>query len=278
MAPLHQYFSALWIVVVATAKQHGECSEPLLMTAIDHSTQQVVEIGMPALRQINGPPYPTAPDCLLITIDGTAVAGVHLSLGWPPPARVIDLMVEFRKMTNGNTAPVVGGLGGALLWFGLSTTGAIGATTSPRQLRRRLDAASALFKTMLPLLVLNHALFRGRYLVAVAKVEANGVPVNSETVQQLRIGWPLIRDHVIRNIGQNFSFYSGRRFDLEAFTRWVAQRAIPWPRLASGQLDLGNDAFKEMARIYPVLGPIKELRTTLTGFDPAMLAIGKRWS
>jgi DNA polymerase I len=168
----------------------------------------------------------------------------------------------------------VGGLAGALLWFGMSTAGAIGAVASAEQLRKRLHAAATLFQAMRPSLDLGRALLRGRYLIAAAAIEATGVPVDLGLVRQLRMNWPAIRDHVIIIIDQDFGFYSGRSFDLQVFTRWVAKRAIPWPRLASGQLDLGIDAFKEMARIEPDLVPIKELRATLSGFDPAMFAIG----
>jgi hypothetical protein len=267
-------FASIWIVVVAVAARPGECLEPQLVAATDHVTKLVVEIGMPALCLVNRPPYPTDADCLLVTIDGAALASVHLSLDWPPPTRIIDLMVEFRNITNERPTLAVGGLAGALLWFGLPTSGATGAIASPEQLRRRLAAASALFQAMCPSLDLGRALLRGRYLIAVANIEATGVPVDAEMVRQLRMNWPATRDRVISVIDREFGFYSGRRFDLQSFSAWLARQGISWPCLPSGQLDLSDDAFKEMARIIPDLRPIKELRATLTWFDPAKLAIG----
>ena len=145
-----QLFGAVWIVVVAVADHPGKSREPQLLAAADCGTTQLVEIGMPALRQHDRPPYPTDANCLLVTIDGAALASVHLSLDWPPPARIFDLMLEFRNITNGCATLAVGGLAGALLWFGLPTSGTTGAIASPEQLRRRLAAASALFQAMCP--------------------------------------------------------------------------------------------------------------------------------
>src|SRR5262249_38084588 len=41
------------------------------------------------------PPYPTDPDCLFIAYYASAELGCHLALGWPLPARVLDLYTEF---------------------------------------------------------------------------------------------------------------------------------------------------------------------------------------
>ena len=117
-------FVSVWIVVVAMTDRPGECPEPQQLAATACETQQLVEFTLPALRQVNRPPYPVDADCLLITVDGAAVAAAHLCLGWPAPERIIDLMVEFRNIANGRSTSAVGGLAGALLWFGKSTAGA----------------------------------------------------------------------------------------------------------------------------------------------------------
>jgi hypothetical protein len=54
----------------------------------------------------------------------------------------------------------------------------------------------------------------------------------------------------------------------------LASREIPWPRLPSGSLCLKDDTFKEMARSYPAVAPIRELRTTLSQLRVHELAVG----
>ena len=65
------------------------------------------------------PPYSTGPDSLFIAYYASAEIGCHLALGWPKPARILDLFTEFRCRTNGLTTPAGAGLLGALAYYGL---------------------------------------------------------------------------------------------------------------------------------------------------------------
>jgi DNA polymerase I len=65
------------------------------------------------------PPYPTGPDVLFIAYYASAEIGCHLALGWPVPARVLDLFVEFRNLTNGRPTIAGNSLLGALTHVGL---------------------------------------------------------------------------------------------------------------------------------------------------------------
>ena len=49
---------------------------------------------------------------------------------------------------------------------------------------------------------------------------------------------------------------------------------IPWPRLESGRLDLSDDTFREMARAYPAVAPLRELRAALSEMRLSDLAVG----
>jgi DNA polymerase-1 len=56
---------------------------------------------------------------------------------------------------------------------------------------------------------------------------------------------------------------------------WLIEQGIPWPRLASGALDLSDDCFHEMARAYPEqVAPIRELRASLSQLRLESLAVG----
>jgi hypothetical protein len=66
------------------------------------------------------PPYSVGPNSLFVAYYASAEIGCHLALGWPKPARILDLFTEFRCLTNG-VRPVGGsGLLGALSYFGLN--------------------------------------------------------------------------------------------------------------------------------------------------------------
>ena len=47
------------------------------------------------------PPYPTGSDTLFVAYYASAELGCHRVLGWPMPARILDLFTEFRDRTNG---------------------------------------------------------------------------------------------------------------------------------------------------------------------------------
>src|SRR5512132_3534016 len=71
------------------------------------------------------PPYPVDADTLFVAYYASAELGCHRVLGWPMPARILDLFTEFRDRTNGLTTPAGASLLGALTYFGLDTMGTI---------------------------------------------------------------------------------------------------------------------------------------------------------
>src|SRR5262245_25000589 len=95
---------------------------------------------------------------------------------------------------------------------------------------------------------LGHALLRGRYMGAAARMERNGVPIDTETLELLRRHWPDVQDQLIAEIDRNYGVYEGRTFKADRFGIWLVKNKIPWPRLDSGRLDLSDDTFREMAR------------------------------
>lgn len=52
-------------------------------------------------------------------------------------------------------------------------------------------------------------------------------------------------------------------FSALKFAEWLSREGIPWPRLPSGALALDDDTFREMARVYPAVAPLRELRHSL---------------
>jgi len=64
-------------------------------------------------------------------------------------------------------------------------------------------------------------------------------------------------------VDARYGVFEGTTFKREQFTDWLIGRKIPWPRLESGQLDFKDKTFRAMAKAYPVVAELRELRAAL---------------
>jgi hypothetical protein len=239
------------------------------------------------------PPYSTGADSLFVAYYASAEIGCHLARGWPVPERVLDLYAEFRNLTNGTKKTGGAGLLGALTHFGIDGIG----TTEKSEMRdlvlrggpwtdeeraailtycaSDVAALARLLPAMLPDIDLPRALLRGRYMAAAARVEANGVPLDLPLLQGLRQHWDEIQDQLIAEIDQDYGVYEGRTFKAARFEAFLVHNNIPWPRIESGRLSLEDGTFREMARAYPNVAPLHELRATLGRMRLSDLEVGR---
>jgi hypothetical protein len=127
---------------------------------------------------------------------------------------------------------------------------------------------------MEPELDIQRAMLRGRYMTAAARIEHTGVPIDRVALEALRSNWSLLKERLIDRIDRDYGVYDGGTFKTERFARWLASRNIPWPRLATGRLALDDETFREMARAYPEVGPLRELRVSLSQMRLTDLAVG----
>jgi hypothetical protein len=238
------------------------------------------------------PPYATGPNVLMVAYYSSAEWGCYRALGWPMPERVLDLFAEFRNLTNGLPVPAGSTFLGSLTYFGLPTMDAvekkelqesIGTGTwrgrfSQQEILEYCEsdvlALNRLLPIMLPLIDLPRALLRGRYMCAVSSVEHNGTPIDTDMLAQLSEHWTGIQDQLIEAIDRDFGVYDGRTFRMDRFSRLLAGLNIPWPTLESGQLDLSDGAFRQQAKAYPQVSPLRELRSSLAELRLNDLAVG----
>lgn len=238
------------------------------------------------------PPYATGPDVLFVAYYASAELGCYRVLGWPTPARVLDLFTEFRNLTNGLPTPSGASLLGALAYYGLDSTGA----TEKKELQEAigtgvwkgrfsqqqvLDYCEAdvivlerLFAAMWARIDLPRALLRGRYMAAAAAMEYAGVPIDTDTLTLLRERWTDIQEQLIAEIDCEYHVFDGRTFKADRFAHWLAEHKIPWPLLDSGNLALDDDTFRQQAKAYPVVSPLRELRNALSDLRLRDLAVG----
>ena len=228
------------------------------------------------------PPFPLDETTLFIAFNASAEVRTFMALGWPAPARILDLFAEFCDHRNGRDGETSRSLLSALEHFGLDSSGAVfkkqmidrilaGATEADR--RDYLDycwtdvyALERLLLAMLPDIEWKGALIRGRYTVAVASMESNGIPVNVELLNEVVSRWSEIQTGLIREIDRDYGVYDGTTFKEDRFEAYVERMGYPWPRLKPrkgekiGALALDADTFGDMARVFPDIAPLAELR------------------
>lgn len=271
----------------------GDPPEPICLAARALDRGSTVRLWQDELRARTVPPYATDEHTLLVAYYASAEIGCHLALHWPTPARVLDLYVEFRNLTNGRDTPCGNGLLGALAWFGLDSIDVAqkdtmrdlalrGGPWTPSEraalldyCERDVEALTRLLPLMLPDIDVPRALQRGRYMAAVARIESVGTPIDVDAHTALVTAWSDIQDRLIEHIDADYQVFEGRTFKTAQWAHWLHAHDIPWPRLPSGALALDDDTFREMARSYPTVAPIRELRMSLSKMRLADLAVGR---
>jgi hypothetical protein len=269
------------------ANRSGERPRPVCMVAKDLRSGQTWRLWRDEFG--SAPPFPTGADSVLIAFYSSAELGCFKALGWQPPTFVLDLFTEFRARTNGFHLEHGASVLGALTYFGLDGI----AVTEKEDLRALIvsggpwsaadrqaildycESECSLPATILPGIDLPRALLRGRFMKAAAAVEWNGIPIDTATLELLSRHWNGMKDDLIATIDMDYGVFEGLSFRRELWERWLADRGIPWPRLASGQLDLKDDTFRQMARAYPAVAPMRELRSALAEMRLADLAVGR---
>jgi DNA polymerase-1 len=285
-------FREVWLADFEFRAPAGERPAPICMVAWELRSGRALRLWQDELLARRVAPYPLGPEALFVAYYASAELGCHLTLGWPMPARILDLFAEFRCLTSGLTVPCGNGLLGAMAYFGLDAIGSDQKATM-RELAQRggpytdeekaalLDycegdvlALSKLLPVMLPRIDLPRALLRGRYMAAAARIEWNGIPMDVDTLDRLRNNWTGIQNRLIATIDREYRIYEGRTFKTERFVAWLARKGIPWPMLRPGLPDLTEDTFRQMARSYVEVAPISELRHALSQLRLSELAVG----
>jgi DNA polymerase-1 len=232
------------------------------------------------------------PDALIIAYHASAEWSCYAALGWPAPARILDLEAEFRCSQSGLRVEHGYSLVGALLHHGLEAIDVAekqamrelaqrGGHYSPEEKRALLDycqsdvdALARLLPVMGPSLHMPQALHRGRYTAAVARMEYAGVPIDTELLARLLASWESIQLDLIRDVDASYGVYEGTSFRTDRFADYLTIHGIAWPRLPSGELSLDQDTFRDMSRIHPELNLLRDLRTSMGQMRLNRLAVG----
>jgi hypothetical protein len=83
-----------------------------------------------------------------------------------------------------------------------------------------------------------------------------------------------VKESLIREVDQHYGVYVGTTFKTGLFDAWLAQRKIPWPTTPTGRLSLSDAAFKDQARAYPEVEPLRQLRKSMGELRLEKLEVG----
>jgi hypothetical protein len=288
-------FEEVWAVDFEFTAHDGDLPGPVCMVAEELGSGRIIRLWQDELPI--DPPFRVDAGVLFVAYLASAELGCFLQLGWPMPERVLDLYVEFRAATNGLSLPDGRSLLGALSYHHLPRITS-DEKTAMRSLVLRggpwtdderkaildycetdVTPMGALLERMLPRITatpkgLGHALLRGRYMAAVAWMERVGIPVDIDTLEEIREAWPRMKARLIEAVDKDYGVYEGTTFKAGLFAAWVRERGIDWPKTATGQLQLDQDTFRDMAKAHPELAPLRELRHALSELRLEKIAVG----
>ena len=98
-------YREVWLVDFEFSAPPGERPTPVCLVAREFRSGRTFRLWQHDFRDRRVAPYPTGPDCLFVAYYASAELGCHIALGWPLPARVLDLYAEFRCRTAGLAPP-----------------------------------------------------------------------------------------------------------------------------------------------------------------------------
>lgn len=222
-------FREVWLADFEFSAPSGERPTPHCLVAREFQTGRTIKLGADELRTMSAAPFACDASTLFAAYYASAEFGCFLSLGWKLPVRILDLFAEFRCLTNGKSIPCGNGLLGALSYFGLDSIDAAekdemrqlamrGGEYTQAEQRAMIDycetdvvALAKLLPVMMPRLDWPRALLRGRYMAAAARIEWNGIPVDAETLNELRQHWTRVQSRLIHAVNAEYGVFLPRR-------------------------------------------------------------------
>jgi hypothetical protein len=270
----------------------GNPPKPVCMVVREWPSGNTKRYWQDELHHMTTAPFPTGDKALCVAYFASAEMDCFRALGWDFPVNLLDLYTEFRCLTNGLTLAHGRHLLGALLHFGLPSISGeekdamrdLVLTGGPWKLKEQIKildycetdvvALANLLDALQDEIDCPRALLRGRYMQAVSHMQMNGIPLDVNVLLKLKTQWSQIQNQLIAEMDQHYGVYDGLTFKSSRWAQYLMAQNIPWPTLASGKLDLRDDIFRQMARVYPQVAPIRELRSALSEMRLANLHVG----
>jgi DNA polymerase family A len=286
---------------LANGGRDGDAITPLCLVALEMRTGRIVRQWQDEFGPF--PPYRLDASALFVSYLSSAEFGCHIALGWGQPARALDAYVEFRHYANdariksGDREKGFYSLDGALRYFcedGIDTA-------HKHDMRKRIiqgppfsaderaqilayceedvHALACLARHVIPTIrSLPHAMARCNFMWATAQQERRGVPVDLPLLTRTRNLWGAIQTDLALKMDAPFGIYEindGRpHWRKQRFADYVRRSGMSWPAYADGTLDERDQTFRDMEGRYPQIGPLRELRYSLSKMRLNDLSVG----
>jgi DNA polymerase-1 len=285
-------YREIWLVDTEYYAPRGHRPDPICLVAKELISGRVIRLDRDELRRLKAAPFDVGRDVLVVAYYASADIGSFLALGWPLPANVVDLYVEFLNLTNGLRSPKAkNGLFNALLHFGLPFGDAVekremrelarrGAPFTPAEMRALVEYCQSdvfaleVLWSAIEVRLDASALIRGDYMKALAVMEWVAIPIDMPLWTVLSERWDDLKLHFAGLLDPHHLIWEGTSFSYARFGSWLASERIDWPRLPTGQLDLKRDVWKDMALGHPQVSPFAKLRFLLSQLRLSDLSVG----
>jgi DNA polymerase-1 len=281
-------FREVWCVDFEFRQLPGELPVPICVVATELNSGRWVRLFGDDIPK--HAPYSLGEDSLFVAFSASADLLCHIPLGWELPRHVIDLFAEFRVVTNSvDKLDQRASLLSALSFFhiphiaseqkdqmrALVERGEAEKLSLLRYCESDVVALPALLRKLFDRDRFEQALARGRYAKAVACMEANGIPIDTEMLSELRERWDDIRLDLVSSVDKDSGVFDGIHFRYDRFTHYLEQQRLSWPRTPTGKPCIDDATFKSMALAHPQLNPLRELRATLSSMKLESLSVGR---
>jgi DNA polymerase I len=277
-------FDSIWSVDFEYRQDENHHPVPVCMFAREQRTGTEIEMWRDQLLACRCAPFDTGPRSLMVAYAANAELSCFLALGWPFPHHVIDLYVETSAAINGNTDVWPGKrrpkLPEAIELYGLPAKPIdeknrlrdmiLDHVNYTEEMRRDIqlynrgdvDDTDGLLRALLPSIDEPHALHRGRYMGAAARMEWAGLPIDTSYLGQLTENWERLQLHYIGR-DDEFDLYEGTSFRERRLAALIEARGWGWPLTQHGHPELKIKTLGKQARRYPELKKLVHLRQSI---------------
>jgi DNA polymerase-1 len=216
------------------------------------------------------PPYRIDSKTLVVAYYASAELTCHLALGWPLPSNILDLFIEFRRLTNHSAEKQPPArLLDALEFFKLDSIGLSskehwrdvilrGGPWSEEEWTGILDYCESdveALKRLLPVMPIpnmGHSLIHGNYMRADAWMRHRGIPIDKPLFDNMSAHWTGLRQELINDLNTRYPFFDGPVFRKKLLEKWVTARGISfWPRTPTGQLSTDAETLRIIGQRCP---------------------------
>jgi DNA polymerase I len=286
---------------LANGGREGDKATPLCLVALEMRSGRIVRLWQDEFGPF--PPYRLDADSLVVGYNISAEFGCHIALGWGQPARALDPYIEFRHYVNDGT--VKSGdrekgfyaLDGALRYFcedGIDTAhktdmrdriiqGPPYFAQERRDILNYCENDTRSLARLVPHIIptirsLPHELARTDFMWAIAQQERRGIPLDLPLLNRIRHHWDGMRTDLVSELDRPFGCYEiidgVAHWRKERFTAYVRRNGMSWPAYEDRTLDERDATFREMEGKYPQIGPLRELRYSISKLRLNDLAVG----